>query len=74
MTDSRTCLLRAALGFTLVPADERELRMLHRWLDCWRGVGDVGLRSNTDLAHNQAVSTYHGTAPHRRTPPQAGPR
>jgi hypothetical protein len=24
-----------------VPPDEPELRVLHRWLDCWRGVGDV---------------------------------
>jgi len=24
-----------------VPPEEPELRPLHRWLDCWRGVGDV---------------------------------
>jgi len=24
-----------------VPPDEPELRLLHRWLDCWRGIGDV---------------------------------
>ena len=24
-------------------ADEPELTMLHRWLDCWRGVGDVAV-------------------------------
>lgn len=39
--DSRARLLRAAVGFALVPPDEPELRLLHRWLDCWRGVGDV---------------------------------
>ena len=41
MLDSRTRLLRAALGFALVLPTEPELRLLHRWLDCWRGVGDV---------------------------------
>ena len=34
-------LLRAALDFALVPPTEPELRLLHWWLDCWRGVGDV---------------------------------
>jgi len=33
--------LRAALGFAVVPRDEPELKLLHRWLDCWRGIGDV---------------------------------
>jgi hypothetical protein len=32
-------LLRAAVGFALVPTDQPELRLLHRWLDSWRGVG-----------------------------------
>src|SRR5437867_833288 len=26
---------------TLVSSDEPELKLRHRWLDCWRGVGDV---------------------------------
>jgi hypothetical protein len=39
--DVRSRLLRAAVGFALVPPTEPELRLLHRWLDCWRGVGDV---------------------------------
>ena len=39
--DHRALLLRAAVGFTLVSPDEPELKLLHRWLDCWRGVGDV---------------------------------
>ena len=39
--DSRARLLRAAVGFALVPPTEPELRLLHRWLDSWRGVGDV---------------------------------
>ena len=34
-------LLRAAVGFALVPQDEPELRLLHRWLDSWRGIGDI---------------------------------
>ena len=39
--DHRALLLRAAVGFTLVSPDQPELKLLHRWLDCWRGVGDV---------------------------------
>jgi hypothetical protein len=39
--DQRARLLRAAVGFALVPPTEPELRVLHQWLDCWRGVGDV---------------------------------
>jgi hypothetical protein len=37
--DARARLLRAAVGFGLVPPREPELRLLHKWLDCWRGVG-----------------------------------
>jgi len=41
LVDHRARLLRAAVGFALVSPTEPELRLLHRWLDCWRGVGDV---------------------------------
>ena len=41
--DHRLATLRAALGFLQVKPKEPELRMLHRWLDCWRGVGDVAV-------------------------------
>jgi hypothetical protein len=41
MADQRARLLRAAVGFAIAPPDTPELRLLHRWLDCWRGVGDV---------------------------------
>src|SRR6266705_508534 len=41
MDDQRARLLRAALGFLRVPSTEPELRLLHHWLDCWRGIGDV---------------------------------
>jgi hypothetical protein len=37
--DRRLANLRAALGFLRVPATEPELRLLHRWLDTWEGVG-----------------------------------
>jgi hypothetical protein len=39
--DHRARLLRAALGFSLVPPTEPELRLLHQWIDSLRGVGDV---------------------------------
>jgi len=41
MLDERGHLLRAAVGFALVPPTEPELRVLHQWLDDWRGIGDV---------------------------------
>ena len=41
MPDSRALLLRAAVGLALVPPTESELRLLHRWLDSWCGIGDV---------------------------------
>jgi hypothetical protein len=41
MLDQRARLLRAAVGFACLPPTEPELRLLHQWLDCWRGVGDV---------------------------------
>jgi len=39
-SDQRARVLWAAVGFALVPPDDPELRLLHRWLDFWRGVGD----------------------------------
>ena len=38
--DPRARLLHAAVGFALVPP-KPELQVLHRWLDSWRGIGDV---------------------------------
>jgi hypothetical protein len=37
--DTRARRLRAALGFLRLPPTEPELRLLHRWLDNWTGVG-----------------------------------
>jgi hypothetical protein len=37
--DSRRAALTAALGFLQVPPRAPELRLLHRWLDTWTGVG-----------------------------------
>jgi hypothetical protein len=45
MTDHRLTTLRAALGFLELPPRAAELRLIHRWLDSWMGVGliTVGL-------------------------------
>jgi hypothetical protein len=37
----RTASNEAASRFALVPPKEPELHVLHRWLDSWRGIGDV---------------------------------
>ena len=41
MTDRRLASLRAALGFLQLAARVPELRLLHRWLDTWTGLGLV---------------------------------
>jgi hypothetical protein len=40
---ARARLLRAAVGFALVPPTERELRLLHHWLDSWTGIGRIAV-------------------------------
>jgi hypothetical protein len=37
----RRSLLTTALGFAVLEPREPELRLLRRWLDSWRGIGDV---------------------------------
>jgi len=37
--DRRLPTLRAALGFLQLPPRAFELRLLHRWLDTWTGIG-----------------------------------
>ncbi len=37
--ETRRALLRAALGFLQLEPRPPELRLLHRWLDTWTGVG-----------------------------------
>jgi hypothetical protein len=39
--DRRRSLLAAAVGFLQLEPRAPELRLLHRWLDCWRGIGDI---------------------------------
>ena len=37
----RRSTLAAALAFSQLPAQAPELKLLHCWLDSWRGTGDV---------------------------------
>jgi hypothetical protein len=41
MSERRLETLRAALGFLELPVRAPELRLLHRWLDNWMGVGMI---------------------------------
>jgi len=41
VVNARRDLLRAVLGFLALEPHERELRLLHRYADTWRGIGDV---------------------------------
>jgi len=41
MTDRRLATLRDALRFLRLPPRAPELRLLHRWLDTWTGLGLV---------------------------------
>ena len=61
LTAQRRANLRAALGFLRLPPRAPELRLLHRWLDTWTGLGLVvvgverqGLRfSLSHIAENE---------------------
>ena len=41
MPADRRALLLGALGFALLEPRARELRLLHRWLDTWTGIGHI---------------------------------
>jgi hypothetical protein len=51
VSDGRATL-RAALGFLAIEPREPELRLLHRWLDSWSGIGLVvaGMAQSTAIA------------------------
>jgi hypothetical protein len=58
VTSRRLTTLAAALGFLQLPPRAPELRLLHRWLDSWTGIGliAVGLhRQGWDLQLTQYV-------------------
>jgi len=54
---SRARLLRAAVGFALMPPDAPELRLLHEWLDTWRGIG-AGVRGMTRQGWDVQLTEY----------------
>ena len=39
--EGRRAALIAALGFAFLPPSAPELMLVHRWLDTWRGIGDI---------------------------------
>ena len=41
MSDRRRATLHATLGFAQLVPHAPELHLLHRWLDSWRGIGDI---------------------------------
>ena len=40
-SSDRRATLAAARGFLALEPRAPELQLLHRWADCWRGLGDV---------------------------------
>ena len=41
MADAGLRRLRAVLGFATLEPRSAELHQLHRWVDTWRGIGDI---------------------------------
>jgi hypothetical protein len=48
---TRRGVLIAALGFALLDAHARELRLLHSWLSTWAGIGHVVAGMHRDTTH-----------------------
>src|SRR5262249_5598687 len=71
--DSRGRLLRAAVGFALVPPSEPELRLVHRWLDSCRGgpVVPTLVRHPFAAPLDYDLDLRQGEAPCRQTPPSS---
>jgi hypothetical protein len=67
--DRRRANLTAALGFLRLAPTESELRLLHRWLDTWSGVGLItvgverlGPRLRTHLEENGWRASFESNA------------
>ena len=58
MSDGRATL-RAALGFLAIEPREPELRLLHRWLDSWSGIGLV-VAGMARLEYDLELRCYNG--------------
>ncbi len=58
MASDRRALLCAALAAVLVKSRERELAMVHAWLDSWSGLGAivVGMRRHDLLLRPDRVA------------------
>jgi hypothetical protein len=76
MPDSRAQLLGAALRFLSLEPCAPELRMLHAWLDSWRGIGHIATgmaRQGYDLelrrydGQGWRATFYPGGFEHSRT-------
>ena len=58
----RRATLAAALGFLALEPRAPELQLLHRWLDSWRGIGDVVVGMNRQGYRLHLTNIEPGTA------------
>jgi hypothetical protein len=72
MMSTPLALLHATLAFAVLRPIEPELVMLHRWLDSWRGLGDIvtGMRRQgfklglEDFGERWVAAFYRGSGGH----------
>jgi hypothetical protein len=64
-TPRRRSTLAAALGFVQLAPGAPELQLLHRWLDSWRGVGDIAVGTHRPGWTSSSPSTATATGARR---------